>query len=120
MSATILTQAPNFHGLTGRQAVGRRQVAALSDYAGTVTVLYRAADEYWNVVTRSAVKAFTDGSEVGASASIWLDKSEGRYVVDYCDRNGVRVEAGRTRGLGAAIGVASSTTSHRWAEGHQW
>lgn len=117
MTTTILTQAPNFHGLTGTQAVGRRQVATSADYVGTVTVLYRAADEYWNVVTRSAVKAFTDGSEAGASASIWRDRAEGRYVVDYTDRYGVRVEAGRTRGLGAAIGVATSTTSHRWAQG---
>lgn len=116
MTATLLTQAPNFHGLTGTQLVGRRQVATQADYAGTVTVLYRAADEYWSVVTRSAQNAFTHGSEAGASASIWFDRAELRYVVDYCDRDGVRVEAGRTRGLGAAIGVATSTTSHLWAQ----
>lgn len=116
----ILNPRANFFGLTGAQPVGRRQVATSADYVGTVTVLYRAADQYWNVVTRSAIRAFTDGSEVGASASIWFDRAEGRYVVDYCDRDGVRVEAGRTVGLGAAIGVAASATSHRWAEGHQW
>lgn len=116
MTATILTQAPNFHGLTGRQSVGYRQVAVATNYAGAVTVLYRAADEYWNVVTRDVRDAFTDGSQVGASASIWFDRAEGRYVIDYCDRDGVRVEAGRSRGLGAAIGIATSTTAHRWAQ----
>lgn len=113
----ILNTSPNFFGLTGTQKVGRRQVATSADYAGTVTVLYRAADQYWNVVTRSAVRAFADGSEAGASASIWFDRAEGRYVIDYCNRDGVRVEAGRTNGLGAAIGVATSTSSHRWAQG---
>jgi len=116
MSVAILNQAPNFHGLTGTQSIGRRQVATSADYAGTVTVLYRAADQYWNVVTRDVRNAFTDGSEAGTSAAIWFDRAELRYVVDYCDRDGVRVEAGRTRGLGAAIGIATSATSHRWAQ----
>jgi len=116
MTATLLAQAPNFFGLTGRQAIGRRQVAVATDYAGAVTVLYRAADQYWNVVTRDVRNAFTHGSEAGASASIWFDRHESRYVVDYCDRDGVRVEAGRAHGLGAAIGIATSTTTHQWAE----
>jgi hypothetical protein len=120
MTATLLTKAPNFFGLNGRQAIGRRQVATSADYAGTVSVLYRAADYYWTVSTRSARNAFTPDAEVGASASIWFDKREGRYVVDYCDRDGVRVEAGRTQGLGAAIGVATSTTSHMWSQGPSW
>lgn len=115
MNATILTQNPSFHNLTGTQKVGRRQVAAASDYAGSVTVLYRAMETYWVVVTRDVRNAFTDRSQVGASAAIWFDQAEGRYVIDYYDRAGRNVEAGRTRGLGAAIGVACSTTSHRWA-----
>jgi hypothetical protein len=116
MTATLLTKAPNFHGLTGTQAVGRRQVAVATDYAGAVTVLYRANEAYWVVVTRDVRNAFTDGSEIGSSAAIWFDQHEGRFVVDYYDHEGRNVESGRTRGLGAAIGVAASTTSHRWAQ----
>jgi hypothetical protein len=120
MAATLLTKAPSFHSLNGRQAVGARQVAVATDYVGAVTVLYRAADEYWTVVTRAARNAFTTNSQVGATAAIWFDRAEGRYVVDYCDRDGVRVEAGRARGLGAAIGIACSTTTHQWGQGPSW
>lgn len=116
MTATLLTQNPTFHALTGTQKVGRRQISVATDYAGAVTVLYRAAEEYWVVTTRNARNAFTTDSESGTNAAIWRDRAEGRYVIDYVDSYGVRVEAGRTRGLGAAIGVASSTTTHMWAE----
>lgn len=116
MTATLLTQAPTFHSLNGRQAVGRRQIATSAEYAGTVAVLYRAADAYWTVTTRSAVRAFTTESEAGVTVAIWFDRAEGRYVVDYTDRCGVRVEAGRTWGLGAAIGIATSASSHLWAQ----
>jgi hypothetical protein len=116
MAPTILATSPTFHAVDGRQPVGRRQIAAQADYAGTVTVLYRAAETYWVATTRDARDAFTVDSEVGSSAAIWFDTAEGRYVIDYCDRDGRRAEASRTHGLGAAIGVATSVASHLWAQ----
>lgn len=114
MNATLAAQAPKFHHLTGTQPVGQRQVATTTDYAGAVTVLYRTAEEYWIVVTRGVRNAFTDRAEIGSAAAIW-HAADGRYVVDYYDRDGQSVTADRTRSLGAAIGSAVSVTTRRWA-----
>lgn len=116
MAATLLTKSPTFHALTGTQAVGRKQIAVATDYAGSVTVLYRTAPEYWVVVTRDVRDAFTDRAELAPAVAIWHDGREGRYVVDYFDRSGRNIEADRTRSLRAAIGVAASVSSRRWAE----
>lgn len=116
MIATLPTQSPTFHALNGRQAVGRRQIAVAGEYAGAVTVLYRSAEEYWVLTVREARNAFTTNSEVGSTVTIWRDRAEGRYVVDYVDNYGDRVEADRTRGLGAAIGAATSVAAERWAQ----
>ena len=116
MTATLATQAPRLHSLTGTQPVGHKQVATSTEYAGAVTVLYRSAEGYWLVTTRAARNAFTHGSEVGATCAIWQSREDGRYVVDYYEADGTLVDADRTVSLGAAIGVAVSVTCRRWAQ----
>lgn len=115
MTATIATQAPRFHSLTGRQPVGQSQVAVASDFAGTVTVVTRENDWYWAVNVRSVVNAFVPAKrEQGKTVTIWFDRNEGRYVADY-HTHGEYVEAGRAHSLQAAIGVASDAAAQRWA-----
>jgi hypothetical protein len=113
MALTITNQAPNFFALTGTQPVGHKQIAVATDYAGSVTTLYRPNTSYWTVTTRSIQGAFTDRAQLGCSAAIWFDQGEGRYVVDYFD--GFRIEAGRALGLRAAIGIAVDVANQRWA-----
>ncbi len=114
MALTITNQAPNFFALTGTQPVGHKQIAVATDYAGSVTTLYRPNTSYWTVTTRSVRGAFSDSPELGQSASIWFDQNEGRYVVDYYE-GATNVEAGRARGLRAAIGIAVDVANQRWA-----
>lgn len=114
MALTITNQAPNFFALTGTQPVGQRQIAVNTDYAGSVTTLYRPNTAYWTVTTRSVRGAFTDRAQLGCSAAVWFDQGEGRYVVDYYD-GATNVEAGRARGLRAAIGIAVDVANQRWA-----
>ena len=109
------TANPTFHALTGRQAVGRTQIATMPEYAGTITTVTRKNDTYWAVVTRDARNAFRGPwTGRGTSCAVWIDDTTMQYVVDYWD-NGVCVEANRTRTLAAAIGVACSVTARRWA-----
>lgn len=115
MTATLATQAPSFHSLTGRQPVGQAQVAVASDFAGTVTVVTRENDWYWAVNVRSVVNAFVPAKrEQGKTVTIWFDQKEGRYVADY-HTHGEYVEVDRTHSLQAAIGVASDAAAQRWA-----
>ena len=116
MTITTEAAAPTFHALTGEQAVGRTQIAAQADYAGTITSVTRVNVAYWSVTTRTARDAFR-APKLGASATIWFDRAEGRYVVDYFANGGQSVEVDRTRTLKAAIGVAASSTAQRWATG---
>jgi hypothetical protein len=116
MNATLATQNPTFHALTGEQAVGRTQIAAQADYAGTITSVTRINTTYWSVTTRTARDAFS-APKLGASCAIWAAE-DGRYVVDYYDTaDGGLVEVDRTHSLQAAIGVAASSTAQRWATG---
>jgi len=115
MTATLATQAPSFHSLTGTQPVGQAQVAVASDYAGTVTVVTRENTSYWAVNVRSAVNAFVPAKrEQGKTITIWFDQNEGRYVADY-HTHGEYVEVDRTQSLRAAIGVAVTVAAQRWA-----
>lgn len=117
MKAILAAENPTFHALTGEQAVGRTQITAQADYAGTITSVTRKNVAYWSVVTRTARDAFRAPAS-GASAAIWLHPAQGRYVVDYFDpTTGLEVEVDRTRSLKAAIGVAASSTAQRWATG---
>lgn len=113
----IATQAPSFHSLTGTQPVGQAQVATASEVAGTVTVLTRENDQYWALNVRSVRNAFRPAlREQGKTVTIWFDRNEGRYVVDYWggEFGNQSIEADRTRSLGAAIGVAADVATRRW------
>jgi hypothetical protein len=115
-AATILTEQPSFHGLTGTQPVGGVQVAVKPIYAGTITTVRRTSSSTWIVVTRSVKGAFGDRAERGAACSIWRDRQDGgRYVVDIWGGSEI-VEADRTRSLRAAIGVACAVTASDWAD----
>lgn len=113
MTATLATQAPSFHSLTGTQPVGQTQVARASEFAGTVTMVTRQNSQYWTVTVRSVVNAFVPAKrEQGKTITIWFDGSS--YVADY-HTHGEYVEVDRTRGLRAAIGVAVTVAAQRWA-----
>ena len=114
MNATIPTARPNFHALTGTQPVGQIQITVLAEYAGTITTVKRCNETYWVVGTRDARNAFRGPwSARHRSCAIWQDGRTGAFVVDYWDA-GTNIEAGRTRSLQAAIGVACDVTAQRW------
>jgi hypothetical protein len=117
MTATLASQAPRFHSLTGTQPVGQTQVATTSEYAGTITAVTRQNDWYWAVNVRSAVNAFVPAKrEQGKTVTVWFDTNEGRYVVDYWggEFNSESIEADRPHSLRAAIGVAVTVAAQRW------
>jgi hypothetical protein len=121
MGTPIATQSPNFFGLTGTQPIGQTQIAVRSEYAGTITSLKRTNTWTWTVTTRDSRHAFRM-PQLGASAHIWYDRTDGmgRYVVDYWahDIVGQPIEAGRAGLLSAAIGLAVDSTVRRWAAKH--
>lgn len=117
MTATLTTQAPSFHSLSGTQPVGQTQVAVASEIAGTITTVTRTNQQYWTVNVRSVRNAFVPAKrEQGKTVTIWLDGAEGRYVVDYWggQYGNESIEADRTRSLKAAIGVAVTVAAQRW------
>lgn len=117
MTATLATQAPSFHSLTGTQPVGQAQIAVASEVAGTVTVVTRENESYWTVNVRSVRDAFDPAKrQQGKTVTIWFDQNEGRYVADYWggQYGNQSIEADRTVSLKAAIGVAVDVATQRW------
>jgi hypothetical protein len=116
MTATLAAQAPRFHSLTGTQPVGHTQIATQAEHVGATTLVRRVNHSYWAVITADTRDLFrSTAPRVRATAHIWFDRNEQRYVVDYQGQHMVAVEVDRTRGLQAAIGSAVANTAERWA-----
>ena len=122
MTASIATQRPNFHHITGTQPVGHTQIAVFGDYAGTVTKVRRINDQYWQVRVVPARGAFRGaGHTHGMTTLVWRDR-DGSYVADYWPAwaTDQPVEAARSWTLRAALGVAIGSAAERGHEAGLW